>query len=195
MIPGPEARTSVATKSSSDPGAGRTLPPFRLLDPRRGTALTERDLAASPGVLVMVLCNHCPYVRHIEEGILSCAREYGPRGIAILGVSANDPETYPEDAPEKLAERARARGYPFPYLHDVDQSFVRALGAECTPEFFLYDAGRRLYYHGRFDGATPGNREAVTGRELRAAMDALLAGRPAPVPQIPSVGCSIKWRA
>ncbi len=182
-------------KTSLELETGRALPAFRLHDPRRGTTFTEADLPASPGVLVMVLCNHCPAVRHVEEGILACAREYGPRGIGILGVSANDPGLSPDDAPERLAERARLKDYPFPYLHDADQSFVRTLGAECTPEFFLYDAARRLYYHGRFDGSGPGNREPVTGRDLRAALEALLAERPAPVPQIPSIGCSLKWRA
>ncbi len=184
----------MTAKTSHELEAGRPLPPFRLLDPRRGTTVCESDWVEAPGLLVMVLCNHCPYVRHIEEGILACTREYGPRGIACLGVSANDPETYPEDAPGKLAERARLKDYPFPYLHDADQSFVRALGAQCTPEFYLYDAGRRLYYHGRFDGATPGNGVPVDGRDLRAALDDLLAGRPPPDRPLPSLGCSIKWR-
>jgi hypothetical protein len=185
----------VPAKVSHEVETGTPLPPFRLLDPRRAATLSEGDLPASPGLLVMVLCNHCPYVRHIEDGILDVARVYGPRGIVFLGVSANDPEDYPDDAPERLAARAREKDYPFPYLHDADQSFARALGAECTPEFYLYDAGRRLYYHGRFDGATPGNGVAVSGDELRRALDALLAGRPAPRPQHPSIGCSIKWRA
>lgn len=182
-------------KTSRELEGSPLLPAFRLLDPREGRILTEKDFSTGRGLLVMVLCNHCPFVRHIEEGILACARDYLPRGIAMLAVSANDPVAYPDDAPDKLAERARLLNYPFPYLYDEDDTFVRALGAECTPEFYLYDAARRLYYHGRFDASSPGNREPVTGRELRAALEALLAARPAPSPQHPSIGCSIKWRA
>jgi hypothetical protein len=142
----------------------------------------------------MFLCNHCPYVQHVADGIARFARDYAGRGLAAVAISSNDVASYPADAPAKMAEEARRRGYPFPYLYDESQEVAKAYRAACTPEFYLFDRDRRLVYRGQFDASRPGSAVPVTGADLRAAVDALLAGRPVPADQKPSVGCSIKWR-
>lgn len=155
-------------------------------------------VAAGPGarpLLVAFLCNHCPYVVHLLSGFVAFAREYGPRGVDIVAISANDPETYPADAPQAMAELARREAFPFPYLYDETQDVARAYGAVCTPDFFLFGADRRLVYRGQFDDSRPGQSAPVTGSDLRAAVDAILAGGVPDPDQRPSVGCSIKWRA
>lgn len=172
---------------------GTPLPRFRLSDPS-GRVVSSEDFADSP-LLVMILCNHCPYVKHVADGVARFARDYSAKGLAMVAINANDAEAYPDDAPPRMAEEAKRRGYVFPYLYDESQAVAKALGAACTPEFYLFDRTRRLAYRGRFDGSTPGNDVPVTGDELRAAADAVLAGRSAPAEQRPSVGCSIKWRA
>lgn len=172
---------------------GTPLPSFRLPDPS-GRIYASADFAGAP-LLVMVLCNHCPYVKHVAAGVAEFAREYGAKGLAMVAINPNDAEAYPDDAPPRMAEEAKRRGYVFPYLCDESQAVAKALAAACTPEFYLFDREGRLAYRGRFDGSTPGNDVPVTGGELRAACDAVLAGRPAPTEQRPSVGCSIKWKA
>lgn len=142
----------------------------------------------------MFICRHCPYVKHVEAELARLGRE-SPRGLGIVAISSNDALAYPEDAPPSLAEQARLAGFDFPYLYDEGQEVARAYGAACTPEFFLYDAQRRLRYHGQLDDSRPGNGKPVTGADLRAAIEAMLAGKPAPTPQRAAVGCSIKWRA
>ncbi len=174
---------------------GAPLPDFHLLDPRTGTFVDSATLPARAGLLVMVICNHCPYVKHIRIHLAPFAARYAPTGIQSLAVSANDPVAYPEDAPEAMAEEARRLGFGFPYLYDETQDFVRALHAACTPEFFLFDEARKLYYRGRFDGSTPGNQIPVTGAELAAACEGLLGGEAPLSEQHPAIGCSIKWRA
>jgi hypothetical protein len=173
---------------------GTPLPSFRLADPVRGTEYATTDLAPGQGLLVMVICNHCPYVVHLRAHLAPFAARYAARGIPSLAVSANDPEAYPEDAPQRLAAVAREQGFGFPYLYDESQSFVRSLHAACTPEFYLFDGTRRLYYRGRFDGSTPGNGRPVTGEDLAGAIESLLRGDPPPAHQQPAIGCSIKWR-
>jgi peroxiredoxin len=172
---------------------GTPLPPFRLPDPQ-GKLVSSDDFAGAPALLVMILCNHCPYVKHVADGIARFARDYAPKGLAMLAINANDVAKYPEDAPARMAQEAARRGYSFPYLYDETQAVAKAFRAACTPEFYLFDRDGRLAYRGQLDGSRPGNRVPVTGSDLRAAADAVLAGRPAPADQKPSVGCSVKWK-
>jgi len=174
---------------------GSLAPSFYLPDASSRRTIASEDLAAAPALLVAFLCNHCPFVKHIRDGFAAFAREYADRGLAIVGINSNDVVAYPDDSPEKMAEEARSAGYGFPYLFDETQAVARAYDAACTPDFFLYDAERRLVYRGQFDDSRPGNGKPVTGRDLRAACDALLAGREVAGDQLPSIGCNIKWKA
>jgi thiol-disulfide isomerase/thioredoxin len=170
---------------------GTSMPEFSLIDVH-GKRLASTELAGAPA-LVMFLCNHCPYVRHIETRLGEVLEEYAD--LQVVGICSNDAVGYPDDAPEKLAEQARRAGWRFPYLVDVTQEVGRSFGAACTPDFFLYDAGGRLAYRGAFDDSTPGNRRPVTGDLLAAAIRHALADEAVPEPHRPSMGCSIKWRA
>jgi peroxiredoxin len=174
---------------------GTPVPAFTLPDPVTGRAVSSRDFDASKALLVAFICNHCPYVKHILEGFAEFAREYGPRGLAVVAISANDPADYPEDAPARMAQVARERRFTFPYLFDETQSVAKAYEAMCTPDFFLFDRDRRLAYRGQFDSSRPRNQVPVTGSDLRAASDAVLAARAVSDKQTPSVGCGIKWKA
>jgi peroxiredoxin len=174
------------------PELGAPCPDFRLpgVD---GQTHALRDFTSSPVLVVMFICNHCPYVKAVEDRLIRLRQEYGPRGVQFVGVCANDAEGYPDDAFDKLQARWRERDYGFPYLHDEEQSVARAFGAVCTPDIFVYDGERRLAYRGRIDDSWK-DESKVTRRELASALDALLAGkRPSPE-QRPSMGCSIKWR-
>ncbi len=173
---------------------GTPAPPFVLPDPA-GRVYALEDFAASPALLVAFICNHCPFVMHILAGFAGFAREYGPRGLAIVAISANDVSAYPEDAPPAMADTAASHKFTFPYLYDESQAVAFAYHAVCTPEFFLFDRSRRLVYRGQFDASRPISGIPVTGASLRAAADAVLAGSPIPVEQLPSAGCSIKWKA
>ena len=153
------------------------------------------DFSDKPALLVMFMCNHCPFVKHIADGLTRLANDYMPRGVGIVGINSNDASAYPQDSPEQMVHEAEQRGYPFPYLFDETQEVAKTYGAACTPDFFLYDKSRKLVYRGQLDASRPGNEVPVTGSDLRAALDALLAGRPLPEKQIPSIGCNIKWRA
>lgn len=156
--------------------------------------MSDRDAAGRP-LLVLFLCNHCPFVKHIRHEVAALARQYQPKGVAIVAISANDPSSYPDDAPEKMVAEACDAGYCFPYLFDASQEIARAFDAQCTPDIFLYDSSHRLVYRGQLDDSRPKSEIPVTGRDLRGALDALLNGR-APLPdQRPSIGCSIKWSA
>ncbi len=170
------------------------LPPFDLPDVTTGRRVTAKDFAASPLLVVIFLCRHCPYVVHVLPEVLRLATDYLPRGAAFVGISANDAVTYPDDSPENLATMANHHVIPFPILYDASQETARAFGAACTPEFYVYDAGRTLRYHGRLDGSTPGNGQPCDGSELRRALDTVLAGRPLLETQHPSMGCNIKWK-
>jgi peroxiredoxin len=174
---------------------GTEAPDFALADVVSGRTVTLRDFDDQEALLVMFLCRHCPYVAHVRPAIASLAREHVGSGLGIVAIGANDPSMHPEDAPEGLAGEAVEAGYPFPYLFDETQEVAKAYTAACTPDFFLFDADRRLAYRGQFDGSRPGNGVPVTGQDLRAAIQALLDGRPVPGEQHPSVGCSIKWRS
>ncbi len=172
---------------------GTKAPSFKLPD-TQGRSVSLADFKDSPALLVMFICNHCPFVKHIAPALAQLGRDYQKKGVAIVAINANDVVRHPDDAPPKMAEEARSRGYTFPYLHDETQNVAKAYGAACTPDFFLYDKARNLVYRGQLDDSRPGNNLPVTGRDLRAALDAVLAGRPAPTQQKPSIGCNIKWK-
>lgn len=173
---------------------GTAAPHFSLPDTVTDRTVSIDQLADKRGLLVVFMCNHCPYVKHLADGLAAFAREYAGKGLAVVGINANDVESYPADHPDRMKEEAGRRGYVFPYLFDESQEVARAYGAACTPDFFLFDEDRRLAYHGQFDDSRPGNGKPVTGRDLRAAADSVLAGRQPSDNQTPSIGCSIKWR-
>jgi peroxiredoxin len=170
---------------------GTPVPDFTLPDVT-GRTVNRSDLAAAPALLVAFLCNHCPYVRHVETELGNLTSRYPD--LAVVGICANDAEAYPDDRPEALADQVERAGWTFPYLVDATQRTARAFHAACTPDFFLYDATGLLAYRGAFDTSSPGNDQPVTGELLRTAVDEVLAGRPVPEPHRPSMGCSIKWR-
>lgn len=172
---------------------GTTAPAFSLPDTVSGRRLALEDLRGASGALVMFLSNHCPYVKHVNAELVRLAQAYMARGIGMVAISSNDVAAYPDDAPARMEQVARQLGYPFPYLYDETQDAARAYAAACTPDFFLFDAKLRLVYRGRLDDSTPGNGRPLTGADLRAALDALLAGAVPHADQQPSMGCNIKW--
>lgn len=182
-----------ATPSTMLP-LGTTLPAFTLPD-FDGRVVSSSDFAASRALLVAFICPHCPFVRHVRQGFAAFAREYQPRGLAIVAVNSNDVGAFPEDGPDGMRHEARTAGYVFPYLFDETQQVAKDFRAACTPDLFLFDAGRRLVYRGQFDDSRPRGAAPVTGHDIRAAVDAVLAGLPVEGPQRPSVGCNIKWKA
>ncbi len=173
---------------------GTKMPAFRLPATDQ-TMVSSTDLQSAKGVLVMFICNHCPFVKHIRAGLARFGKDYKDSGLAVVAINSNDTTTHPDDSPGKMKAEVAEQGYVFPYLFDEGQSVAKAFNAACTPDFFLFDAGGSLVYRGQFDGARPGNDVAVTGQDLRAAADLVLAGKPVPAEQTPSVGCNIKWRA
>lgn len=173
---------------------GTEAPAFALPRVDDGRVVALRDLAGGKATLVIFMCAHCPYVKHIAPALAALAREYQQRGVTVVGISSNDAVAYPDDAPEALAADARARGYTFPVLYDESQAVAKAYRAACTPDFFLFDGARRLVYRGQFDASRPRNDLPVTGADLRAALDAVLVGTSIPEPQYPSIGCNIKWK-
>ena len=173
---------------------GMKAPGFRLPDVVSGRAVSLDDFKSAPALLVMFICNHCPYVKHVREHLAQLVREYQARGVAVVGISSNDAVQFPDDGPEKMKQEARAAGYTFPYLYDEDQEVAKQYRAACTPDFFVFDKDRRLVYRGQMDDSRPNSGRPVTGKDLRAAFDAVLAGRPAPADQRPSMGCNIKWK-
>ena len=185
----------MARQSSRMLPLGTAAVPFALPDTVTGRVVTLEDFATAPLLLVVFTCNHCPFVKHILDGFVAFAREFGPRGVAVVAISPNDVTSYPEDAPAEMARIARLKGFTFPYLYDESQEVAKAYQAVCTPDFFLFDRERRLAYRGQFDASRPGGRVPVTGADLRAACEALLGGKPVTQEQIPGIGCSIKWRA
>ncbi len=173
---------------------GTEAPDFRLSD-TEGNEVSLEDFEDAPALLVMFICNHCPFVKHIRSELARFAREYRQRGLAIVGINANNPETHPQDSPEQMVKEARELGYVFPYLFDETQETAKAYSAACTPDFFLFDRDRKLINRGQFDDSRPGNARPVTGEDLRRAADAVLAGELVREDQKPSIGCNIKWKA
>jgi peroxiredoxin len=181
-----------ATPSTMLP-LGTPAPPFALPD-TEGRVVTLEDARGARALLVMFVCNHCPYVIHIREELARLARDYAPRGVALVAVSSNDVDRYPQDGPAEMRRLREEWRWDFPYLYDESQEVARAYQAACTPDLFLFDGELRLAYRGQFDDSRPSNTEPVTGRDVRAALDAVLAGRPVPAEQRPSIGCGIKWK-
>jgi thiol-disulfide isomerase/thioredoxin len=174
---------------------GTALPAFSLTDVATGRRVSDRDAAGAKGTLVMFICNHCPFVKHVMPELEKAAAEYAGKGFGVVAINANDAVTYPQDGPEPMKALASERGWRFPYLFDDTQQVAADFHAACTPDFFAFDAQRRLAYRGRFDESRPGSPAPVTGRELRAALDAILAGSAPAAEQKPSIGCNIKWKA
>jgi peroxiredoxin len=182
----------VAVNSTMLP-LGTRAPEFRLAD-TSGKMVSLADFDKATALLVAFICNHCPYVKHIRGGLAQLARDYMSRGVAVVGISSNDVENYPQDSPRKMAEEAKAAGYIFSYLYDETQEVAKAYRAACTPDLYLFDGEQRLAYRGQFDDSRPGNNVPVTGKDMRAALDALLAGKSVPANQKASIGCNIKWK-
>jgi peroxiredoxin len=183
----------VATPSTMVP-LGMQAPHFTLPDPQ-GRLVSLSDFAGAPALLVMFICNHCPFVKHIAEGLARLGHDFQARGVAVVAINSNDVSTHPDDRPELMAREIEARGYTFPYLFDETQETAKAYTAACTPDFFLFDGDQRLVYRGQLDDSRPGNGVPVTGADLRAALEAVLGGKPVPEPQTASMGCNIKWKA
>jgi len=173
---------------------GTSAPKFALTDVVSGNKIDLKTASGSKGLLVMFLCRHCPFVKHLEKALSQFGQDYDGKGIGIVAISSNDAANYPDDAPESLAEQAREVGFRFPYLYDETQEVARAYDATCTPDFFLFDGAWKLVYRGQFDDSRPGGSVPVTGKDLRAACNALLAGEPIHPIQKPSLGCNIKWK-
>ncbi len=184
----------MALTPSTMTSLGRPCAPFTLRDVTSGHTVRRSDFAGRP-LLVMFICNHCPYVVHVQGALGPLAADLTAKGVAVVGICSNDVRTHPSDGPLPMAQTAKVQGWSFPYLHDEDQSVARAFNAACTPDFFLFDAAHELAYRGQLDGSRPGNGIPVTGEDIRAAVEAILAGRAPSAKQLPSMGCNIKWRA
>ena len=174
---------------------GSQAPDFTLPEPLTGRSFTLSDFADRDALLVMFICNHCPYVQHLRHGLSELGRDYEGSRLGIVAISSNDVTSYPSDGPDQIAVDAKELDYRFPYLYDESQEVAKTYGAVCTPDFFLFDSARRLVYRGRFDETRPNMPGKVTGADLRAAIDEVLAGDPVSGDQLPSMGCSIKWKA
>lgn len=173
---------------------GFPAPDFSLPDTVSGRQVTLADIKGTKATVVMFICNHCPYVKHINAALVQLANEYIPKGVAFVAISSNDVDRYPQDGPELMKEHALQEGYPFPYLYDETQEVAKAYFAACTPDFNVFDAELKCVYRGQFDASRPKNDLPVTGKDLRVALEALLAGQPVSEQQIPSIGCNIKWK-
>lgn len=182
----------MASTPSNMLALGTAAPDFSLQD-TDGDTIALSDLRGQP-LLVMFICNHCPFVIHVAAELARLGRDFGPRGVGIVAISSNDIVKYPQDRPELMAVEKKRHGYPFPYLFDATQSVAKAYQAACTPDFYLFDQDHRLAYRGQLDGSRPGNGKLVTGADLRAALDAVLVGEKPAAAQLPSIGCNIKWR-
>jgi peroxiredoxin len=159
-----------------------------------GKTVRLADFKKAPALLVIFMCNHCPYVKHMADALARFTSEYMEKGVAVVGINSNDAASYPADSPEQMVAEAQSRGYRFPYLYDNDQEVAKAYHAACTPDFYLFDGNQRLVYRGQFDASRPDSGIPVTGADLRAAIDAVLAGKEVPADQRPSIGCNIKWK-
>jgi peroxiredoxin len=179
--------------TSTMPELGTEAPDFSLPD-TQGNTVTLSDFKQSPALLVIFMCNHCPFVKHILSKLVELIQKYQEKGVAVVGINSNDAAAFPEDRPEMMAQKARELGFTFPYLYDETQETARAYQAACTPDFFLFDNERKLVYRGQMDNSRPGNNIPVTGADLSTALDAALEHKQVPVKQKPSMGCNIKWK-
>jgi len=173
---------------------GTTAPDFTLPDTVSGQSLGLQHLKGAKGTLVMFICNHCPYVKHLQHALAKLGKDYARSGLSIIAINANDAMNYPDDAPDKMTSFAKQNDFVFPYLYDENQTVAKAYNAACTPDFFLFDADLRCVYRGQFDDSRPGNNVPITGKDLRSAMDNLLTGQAITGDQVPSMGCNIKWK-
>jgi len=174
---------------------GTIAPDFALTNVVTGKTVRRDDYRGSKALLVMFICAHCPYVKHIEKSLAALGKDYAGKPLGLVAISSNDATTHPADSPAGLKQQAETFGFNFPYLYDETQAVAHAYKAACTPDFFLFDENFRLVYRGQFDASRPGNGIAITGENLRAAIDLALAGKPVPTEQRPSIGCNIKWKA
>ncbi len=174
---------------------GTKAPYFRLPDTISGRLMTLDELKSDKATVIMFICNHCPFVKHVQKELVKLANDYIPRGVSFVAINSNDVVAYPEDSPQRMKEVAQQLGYPFPYLYDESQDIARAYGAACTPDFYIFDQDLRCAYRGQLDDSRPSNDIPVTGKDIRAALDAMLAGKPVSEDQKPSIGCNIKWKS
>lgn len=185
----------MAAVNSTMLAIGTAAPDFTLTDTVSGKPITLSTYRDGKPVVAMFICNHCPYVLHVRDALAAFGAEVQKRGVAVVAISSNDVEHYPQDGPQKMATEARTAGYTFPYLFDGSQAVAKSYRAACTPDFYLFDGAGRLFYRGQFDASRPRSGDRPTGKDLRDAVDALLAGKPASPTQMPSIGCNIKWKA
>ncbi|KPK45111.1 MAG: alkyl hydroperoxide reductase [Phycisphaerae bacterium SG8_4] len=183
----------MAVTSSRMLALGTSAPDFSLTD-TAGNLVSLADFEKSPALLVVFMCNHCPFVKHVLDNLVELIKGYQAKEVAVVGINSNDVANYPDDSPEMMAELARESGFTFPYLYDQTQEIAKSYGAACTPDFFLFDGKRSLVYRGQMDDSRPGNGIPVTGADLTAAIDAVVAGKPVGREQKPSIGCNIKWK-
>ena len=172
---------------------GTPAPDFSLVNVD-GNTVSLADYEGAPALVVIFMCNHCPFVIHLADALAAFGHEYQAKGAAVVAISSNDVSEYPQDSPEQMVHEAETRGYSFAYLFDEDQAVAKAYRAACTPDFFLFDANQKLVYRGQWDDSSPGNSNPVNGSDIRAAVDAVLGGSPVPEKQVPAMGCNIKWR-
>ena len=183
----------MAVTASTMIALGTSAPDFSLPG-TEGNVVSLADFDKSAALLIIFMCNHCPFVKHVQENLVELIEGYQARGVAVVGINSNDVANYPDDSPEMMAELAKASGYTFPYLYDETQEIAKAYSAACTPDFFLFDGNRSLVYRGQMDDSRPGNGISVTGADLTAAIEAVLGGEPVAAEQKPSMGCNIKWK-
>lgn len=182
-----------ATPSNMVP-IGFKAPDFELLDTTTGKTLSLKDVKSEKALVIMFICNHCPFVKHVNDELVKMANDYMPKGVSFVAISSNDVDNYPEDSPEKMKEYAYRLKYPFPYLYDKTQEIARAYDAACTPDFYIFDSELNCVYRGQLDDSRPGNSKPVTGKDMRNALDSVLSGKEVNPIQIPSIGCNIKWK-
>ena len=173
---------------------GTVAPDFKLIEPNSGNYKTLKELQGTSATVIMFICNHCPFVKHITSELVVLANDYSEQGVSLIAINSNDVESYPEDSPENMVKEAAANGYPFPYLFDESQQVAKAYHAVCTPDFFVFDADLACIYRGQLDDSRPGNDVAVSGSDIRAALNAAITANPVLEMQKPSVGCNIKWK-
>lgn len=173
---------------------GTKAPEFKLWDVISNKDLSLQELRSDIATVVMFICNHCPYVKHVQKGLIELANDYVPKGVSFIAICSNDVENYPDDSPENMRAVAKRLGYPFPYLFDESQDVARAYDAQCTPDFYIFDKDLKCVYRGQMDDSRPGNEKPVTGKDIRDALDNILSGKPVTERQYPSIGCNIKWK-
>ena len=173
---------------------GTNAPEFTLPDTVSGKDISLTDIASDKATVVMFICNHCPYVIHVNPELVQVAEDYSKKGVSFVAISSNDANKYPQDGPDKMKEHAKKQGYPFPYLYDESQEVAKAYDAACTPDIYVFDGDLQLFYRGRLDGSRPGNNIPLTGADLRGALEAVLNDEDPPEKQYPSAGCNIKWK-